>query len=256
MKAVMLGSGKVATAMGLQLAKHIQFVEVFSPNTTHAKTLANKLNSVACSEIEKLTLQADVYILAVKDDALAQLAQQLRLNNKLVIHTSGSAEIDVLSPISSQIGVMYPLQSIAHNFNLNKWKSARICIEASTKEALSTVETLAHFLSTKIHPISSKQRLNLHLAAVFANNFVNHMLYISQNILQENLVNPEMLHTLIRETTENAILFGAKESQTGPAIRHDQKTIEKHIELLNNKDLEKEIYTLLTQSIQQKFNHE
>lgn len=256
MKAVMLGSGKVATAMGLQLAKNIDFVEVYSPNANNAKALANKLNAAVCNKLEELTSQADVYILAVKDDALEVLAQNIRLQNKLVVHTSGSAEMEVLKSISDTIGVLYPLQSIPFNFDSNKWNAVNLCIEASDEQSLSALKKLAALLSPKLHIINSTQRLNLHLAAVFANNFVNHLLHISQKLMHENNVDSTLLQTLIRETIENAIQFGAENSQTGPAIRKDKKTLEKHLQLLENKPLEKELYALLSQSIQKTIKDE
>jgi predicted short-subunit dehydrogenase-like oxidoreductase (DUF2520 family) len=256
MKAAMLGSGKVATAMGLHLAKNIEFVEVFSPNSNNATTLANKLNADVCSKLEELTSQADVYILAVKDDALEALAQKLRLRNKLVVHTSGSAKMEILNPISNSIGVLYPLQSIPSNFDTNKWSAVNLCIEASDEQSLLTLKEIANLLSPNLHIINSTQRLNLHLAAVFANNFVNHLLHITQNLVCENKVDSALLNTLIRETIENAIQFGAEKCQTGPAIRKDKKTLEKHLQLLDNKPLEKEIYALLSQSIQKDIKHE
>jgi predicted short-subunit dehydrogenase-like oxidoreductase (DUF2520 family) len=163
--------------------------------------------------------------------------------------------MDVLKHSANHYGVFYPLQSISSNRKIS-FKHVPICIEASDKSTLSIVEELASIISKNIHVTTSVQRKKLHLAAVIVNNFTNHLYHLAFEYLNKENISPELLYTLMEETTAKAIELNPHEAQTGPAKRKDKETIKAHKELLKkNPDLQN-IYNLLTESIIKTYHHE
>ena len=201
-------------------------------------------------QIEKVTnlsqlRPADLCILAVKDDAIASVSAALPFKNQLVVHTSGNT--DMLS-ISSQNrrGVLYPLQTMSKQTLVN-FSQVPFCLEAENPTDYQLLHHLASLLSTQIYPLSSYQRKILHVAAVFLNNFTNHLVHISQQICQKEQVPFKILEPLLTETFAKLQKIPAYEAQTGPARRNDTATIASHLSLLN--ETEKEIYQIITNSI-------
>jgi predicted short-subunit dehydrogenase-like oxidoreductase (DUF2520 family) len=197
-------------------------------------------------DYQKIT-EADVYIIAVSDDAIAEVAAQLPFNNRLVVHTSGSSDISVLQD-NNKKGVFYPLQTFTKGKAID-FAEIPICIEVQHEEDYQLLEKLGHSISQKVVSITSEQRKSLHVAAVFVCNFVNHMYHMGHEICEKNDIPFEVLHPLIQETAHKIMTLSPEEAQTGPAVRHDSKTIEKHLDFIENTEY-KTIYQLLTQSIQ------
>lgn len=243
-KAVILGGGNVAHHLTNQLLKNttVNLVQVYNRSIAKIKHLEHKI-----SITNKLTelKDADIYIIAVSDNAISELSSKLNLQSKLVVHTSGGAGINELKSNSNK-GVLYPLQSFSKESNLN-FLEIPICIEAETKKDLQLLETLAKSFSNNIYKINSKQRERLHVAAVFVNNFVNHLYHIGNEICNENKIPFEILQPIIQETANKTAVLSPFKAQTGPAKRNDTKTIEKHKAMLTVN--QQEIYTLLTKSI-------
>lgn len=249
MKIVLLGSGRVATQLGQALQKAgEEILQIYSPTEAHASALAKKLNTQAIYAIADLSPVADLYILSVKDDAIHDLASQLHLSGKLVVHTSGSTAMQILEPASDRTGVFYPVQTFSHEKEVD-FGQVPLAIEAHQEADLLLLKQLAEKLSDKVLNINSQQRMLLHISAVFACNFSNHMFAIAQQLLQSQQLDFDLIRPLIAETAAKVQAHLPAEVQTGPAIRKDEITIQKHLELLKDQPQFQEIYRLLSQSI-------
>ncbi|PQJ74587.1 Rossmann-like and DUF2520 domain-containing protein [Polaribacter gangjinensis] len=188
--------------------------------------------------------KSDVTIIAVSDDAVATVSSQI--STDFVVHTSGSVPLSGLKN-NTRKGVFYPLQTFSKDKKVD-YTQVPFCIEATTESDVKLLETLAGFLSKKIYHISSEQRKAIHVAAVFANNFTNHLYKIAHDICDTHQIPFEILHPLINETADKIKVLPPALAQTGPAIRKDAATIKNHLFLLTEK--QQEIYTILTKSIQ------
>ncbi len=245
-KITVIGSGNVAQHL-LKVLEQTPEIELVQAFARHPESLFHLLPKEKITNDYSQLKEVDVYIISVSDNAIAEVSEQLPFKNRLVVHTSGSSDITVLTS-KNRKGVFYPLQTFSKNKDVD-FTEIPICLEAENKADYQTLETLAKSISKKVYSISSEQRKSLHVAAVFVSNFVNHMYVIGNEICTENNVPFEVLQPLIKEVANKIETLSPKEAQTGPALRHDTKTITKHIEFLQNTDYQ-EIYKLLTQSIQ------
>ena len=245
-KVVIIGNGNVAQHLLKVMLKtdEVTIVQVFARNKNNISHLIteNRITS-NYDEIE----EADVYIISVSDNAITEVSSHLPFKDRLVVHTSGTSELSVLDN-KNRKGVFYPLQTFSKS-KVVDFSTIPICLETENESDYKTLEILANLISKKAYAISSEQRKSLHVAAVFVCNFVNHLYQIGNQICNENRVPFEILQPLIIETANKITELSPKEAQTGPALRNDTKTIEKHIEFLQNSNYQ-ELYKLLTQSIQ------
>ncbi len=258
MNITFIGSGNVAThlAQALHGAGH-NILQVWSREYDHAARLAEQ---VCADPIDKLSLlypTAEVYILAVSDDALFDLAMDLRLRDAMVLHTSGSTPLEVLRPISRKCGVIWSPQSFTADSSMN-YADLPFCIEGSTPQVEAQTEALLRSFSQHIYRLDSSQRGYLHLAAVLTNNFCNALNATAQELLQGQNIPFEILHTIIRTTAEKALSADSTtattlwQQQTGPAVRHDDRTLLRHRQLLLDDDALLHLYETLTAWIQKK----
>src|SRR5690606_4897990 len=190
---------------------------------------------------------ADLTIIAVSDDAIKLVSDAIPYQNRLVVHTSGTTSIQILNS-KNRKGVFYPLQTFSKSRTVN-FKNVPLCLETEDENDLKLLKNLAQQMSDKVYEISSEQRKSLHVSAVFVSNFVNHLYAIGNEICKENNIPFDILHPLIQETAGKVALLTPKEAQTGPAIRHDEKTVTAHQDFLTNETF-KNIYKLITESIQ------
>lgn len=215
---------------------------------THLYDALSKVDEVEVSLISSRNLtdipKTDIAIIAVADDAIPEVSSKIK--NSFVVHTSGSVAMDDLKN-STKKGVFYMLQTFSKDKKVD-FSKVPFCLEAENEENLKILYKIADFLGYKTYTISSQQRKVLHVAAVFVNNFTNHMYKIGNDICLENNVPFEILHPLIEETSQKIKELSPKQAQTGPAIRNDKTTIKNHLNLLNEN--RQEIYQLLTNSIQ------
>jgi predicted short-subunit dehydrogenase-like oxidoreductase (DUF2520 family) len=248
MQIVIIGTGNVATVLGMQLknAGHT-IVQVFGRNKTAAATLADKLNASAASAWPAIQRGAAVYLVAISDNALYTLPDVFTLHNELVVHTAGAVSIEVLKPVSRHYGVLYPLQSLRSNKPVVS--SVPLMIDANSSEQLEILQQLAASISDKVMVTNDEQRLKMHLAAVIVNNFVNHMYRAAANWCQQQQLDFSALLPLIQETAARIQNAAPVDMQTGPAIRKDTATIEKHLQLLNGEPALKSLYQFMTQQI-------
>ena len=231
-------------------------VEVYGRQPEKAQTLANRLNQTQIkTDLNFSGSAAGLFILAVSDDAIAEVAQQIKLPKGVaVVHTSGGQPMQLLENApTQQIGVFYPLQTFSQQRAVD-FQRIPICVEASSSEALEELTKLAKRISSKVQAIDSEQRAVLHVAAVFANNFTNHLLQMSEQLLHDCQLDATLLHPLIQETVAKALKISPAQAQTGPARRSDEKTIDHHLKYLRAYDpAYAKIYQMLTQHIQSIF---
>ncbi|CAM1348513.1 Rossmann-like and DUF2520 domain-containing protein [Tenacibaculum ascidiaceicola] len=245
-KVAIIGGGNVATHLANAFSKtdEVSLVQVYARNieqVEHLKEVTSITNSI------ELLTKADVYIIAVSDDAIGDVSRKIEQKNGLVVHTSGSVAMQSLKNTGRK-GIFYLLQSFSKDKKVD-FNKIPFCLEAENEEDLQLLETLAKTIGKKIYRINSEQRKRLHVAAVFVNNFTNHMYKIGADICNEHQVPFEVLLPLIQETAQKITELSPDAAQTGPAKRNDQKTIQDHLALLNAE--QQEIYKLITKSIQQ-----
>ena len=248
-KIVILGAGRLAVNLSMAIHKKgYDIAEVCNRTERKGKSLAGKLKTRYIPEPEMITPDADLYILAVSDSAIPLFLERLKTGNRLIIHTSGSVKMDILQGVSANFGVIYPPQTFTSN-RLLSFRSIPLCIEANSGKNLDILRSFADSLSEKVYTINSDQRRLLHLSAVFASNFTNFMVAISQELVLENGMDFGILEPIIRQTAGNASSGDVFKLQTGPAVREDRETIREHLKLLTNHPDYKEIYDLITRNI-------
>ncbi|NNK73102.1 MAG: DUF2520 domain-containing protein [Flavobacteriaceae bacterium] len=246
---VVIGFGNVGRHLceAFQKANGVTLVQIYNRSEI---LLPESLQSVDITHSISDLAMADVYLIAVPDDIIPEIANTLPKSDTLVVHTSGGVSMNKLSSQKHR-GVFYPLQSFS-KIGIPDVKSIPVCIEADRKSDLKLLRKLGDSISEKVVEITSEERSRLHLSAVFVNNFVNHLYHISETLLEEADLDFELLKPLIRETATKIEAMPASEAQTGPALRGDTKTLEKHLHLLKNSPY-KEIYERLTLSIQETY---
>lgn len=250
MDIVCIGSGNVATHLAKAFkASGARIVQVYSAQLLNADLLAQETSAQAIADLSALNREADLYLIAVKDDAITTVAHALSGVNGMVVHTSGATPMSILSDAGIQhYGVFYPLQTFSKSRDLN-FANVPLCLEAKDADDLDVLKSLAETLSPLVYEIDGGQRKILHLAAVFACNFVNHLYHLGGEILAEHQMDFEMLRPLIMETAEKVQAALPIQVQTGPAVRDDQETMKRHVSLLENRTDLQEIYKFLSKSI-------
>jgi predicted short-subunit dehydrogenase-like oxidoreductase (DUF2520 family) len=249
LRVVLIGTGNISKFL-FDVFRPIEGVEVVQVAGRNPVALEYFKESASVTTNFSDLVQADIYILAVSDEAIRTVSHQLGIKNGLLVHTAGSISLEVL-PQTLRRGVFYPLQTLS-GIIPEKIREIPFCIEASSEADYVLLGDLAHCITNKVERVSSEQRRQLHLAAVFANNFSNHMYWLSSEICSDHGVSFDLLRPLIRETCEKIMQLSPFEAQTGPARRGDQKIIREHINMLENQHL-KEIYTILSKSIERTY---
>ena len=253
MKIVILGSGNVATQIALALAKAWEKVlQIYSRQLINAKELAVQVNATATDNLKDINAFADVYLISIKDDAIGSVLEYLKDAKGIIAHTSGSTSIGIFSDEIENYGVFYPLQTFSKE-RLISFSVIAICIEANNEFNTNVLSNLASKLSNKICRINSVQRKRLHLAAVFAGNFSNHLYTIAADILAEDKLDFDLMRPLILETAQTVMENLPTDMQTGPAVRRDEKTIKDHLELLKDSPKFLGVYETMSESIKLKY---
>lgn len=240
-----LGSGKVAHHLigNILESDQLTLQQIYARNTNSVTDLVSENRVV--NDIKALK-PADIFIIAVSDISIEEVSSQIQIPNQFVVHTSGTIPMSAIQ--QERKGVMYLLQSFSKDKELD-FSSIPFCIEANHQEDFQLLEKIAVSFSERVYKISSEQRKAIHLAAVFVNNFSNHMFTMGEDICKEYQVPFEILKPLILETAHKIMHLSPFEAQTGPASRGDQNTINQHLEMLTD-PTKKEIYQLITKSIQ------
>lgn len=245
-KVVLLGAGNVATHLykALHSTNNVMVKQWYNRSLKTLQMYKNEVNLT--DDISHLT-NADIYLLAVSDDAIADLSKKLPFENRLVVHTSGSVNIHDLDK-KNRRGVFYPLQTFSKEAVM-EFANVPVCIEVLEKSDYHILKEIAEGIGSPVQKINGDQRAALHLAAVFVNNFTNQLYRVAHEITEHESVDFNLLKPLIAETAKKIETLSPFMAQTGPAKRHDKKTIKRHLKQLEKKD-HKAIYELLTTSIQ------
>lgn len=248
MKIALIGSGNVATVLGrLMVSKQHTILQVISRDIQHAHTLAQEFGANFTDFSGKPDLSADIFILAVADQALEHLFTQQEMGNKLVLHTAGSASIEVLKKMSNNYGVLYPLQSLRKEMNLIP--PIPFLIDGNTEDVTLFIEAFANSISNDVRRVGDEERLKLHAAAVVVSNFTNHLYAIAEEFCEKENIDFGMLKPLILETAYRVQSISPSRVQTGPAVRKDIITMDKHLRILAAHPKLRTMYLRLTDSI-------
>lgn len=252
--AVIIGAGNLATQLAMAFdEKGINIRQVYSRTPVKAMELAQKVKARSTSELSQVVNGADIYVIAVKDSAIEEVLKGLPIDKaSLVVHTAGSIPMNILNGFTHRYGVFYPLQTFSVTRKAN-FSDIPLCLEASETEVFTKLKTLAYRISSSVQAISSEERKRLHLAAVFVNNFVNHMYAIGSGILEQSNLDFQLLKPLIRETAKKIESMHPFDAQTGPAKRMDQLVIGNHLNMLEGQPEWQKIYSFVTESI---YEHE
>ena len=246
-----IGSGNVAwhLAPELENAGH-NVSEIFSRNPKNAKALQKRLyNAEINPGLDFSDSSAEIFILAVSDDAIEEIAREIVLpDGAAIVHTSGGQSISKLGyTATGHFGVFYPLQTFTKGKRIS-FEDIPILIEAEDKHTARVLTNLGKSISKKVFEVGSKDRLAIHVSAVFACNFSNTMFGIAQDILKIQGFGFDLLKPLIAETINKSLELGPKQAQTGPAARGDLETLDRHMDFLNGSEY-RELYQLITEKI-------
>jgi len=253
MKIVFIGSGRIAWHLGKRLkSKGLPIAQVISRTAENAENLADILRTTWSDQFADVLTDADWIIVAVRDDAIESVSESLSpyVEDALVTHTSGGTAGDVLAPFFKNYGVFYPLQS----FSLEHtpiWSKIPFCVDANSDESLLFLKKMAKTIGNLVYQVTDEQRAQLHVAAVFANNFANRCFAIAEALLDEQDLPFELLHPLMEETLAKALQDSPSRMQTGPAMRGDLDTVQRHLDLLKQHPEWVEIYRGLSGDINQ-----
>lgn len=246
-----VGSGNVATHLALAFkAAGCEVRQVLSRSMDHAQLLARRVDARPLCRPEDLATDSDVYLLAVNDDALYNLALDLRLPDALVVHTSGSTPLAVLRPVSRHCGVLWSPQTFVRDIAMD-YSTLPICIEGNSQPDTDTLERLALKVSPRVFHLNFDQRQRAHLAAVMVSNFVNAINAAAQEYMQGGDLDFGMLRPLAEQTLRKWDYGNLRLQQTGPAIRHDEKTLNAHRRRLASDPQLLKLYDTLTEFIQE-----
>lgn len=240
-----IGSGNVAQHLIVAFSKttDIELVQVFArkdaavAHLTSPDKIYTNFNDI---------IAADLFIIAITDDAITEVSAAIPFSDELVVHTSGSVSIEAIDN-KNRPGVFYPLQTFSKSKEVD-FKTIPICIETKNEKDFQILEKVAKSISNTVYKINSEQRKALHIAAVFVCNFVNHLYQIGNNICIENDLPFDILKPLIQETANKILTLSPNQAQTGPAKRKDTQTINANLSFLSDEN-QKEIYKMLTKSI-------
>lgn len=252
LKVDFIGAGNLAWNLAPALENAGASVRyIYSRNPDNAKKLANKLYEGQVKEdLDFSECNSDVVIIAVSDDVIEEVAKEVVVDEGVILaHTSGSIPLNALAYTSTpNIGVFYPLQTFTKIKTVD-FDSIPFLIEGETTHTIKVLSSLASLVSSQVKEISSKQRQQIHLSAVFASNFTNWMLTLSENILNEANLDFNIVHALIAQSINNAIQLGPENAQTGPAKRCDFEVLDTHIEMLTEKPEMQNLYKIVSQQI-------
>lgn len=250
-KLCFIGCGNLATQLASAFAPCATILQLYSRTEASAKALAEKVGAPYTTDIKALTRDADIYICALKDSAFDEVLSKGDFKNKLLVHTAGSMPMSVLASYTGRYGVIYPLQTFSKNKTVD-FAEIPLFIEACDGQTLDYLHSVANLISGKVYCVNSEVRGKLHLSAVFASNFSNHMYALAYELLNGSGLPFEVLLPLIDETARKVHSLPPKEAQTGPAVRYDTNVIDKHLKMLADDPQLADIYKLISTDIHER----
>jgi len=248
MKVVILGSGNVGTVLCKLIAKsENELVQVVSRTPEHARDLASRFNTRAGALSDSQFEDADLYVVALTDAALDSIEKVSGLKNRFVVHTAGSVPMGVLKGVAASYGILYPLQSLTKSYD--EIPEIPFLVEGNNKETQHRITEFVRSLSCDVINVTEHERMFYHIAAVFAANFTNHMYALAEEICKKEKLDFGVLLPLISEVSSRIRTTSPYDLQTGPAIRDDILTLNKHIQSLSAFPDAKYLYLKLSESI-------
>lgn len=252
-----IGEGNVAyhLAKGFAVKTDFNKIKVLSRNQSKSGLFNSISNKISTGSLDEFDSQCPLTIIAISDDAIPHFVASIVSYQNLIVHTAGSVSTEVFEQSGfKNYGSFYPLQTFSLNKDLD-WNQIPIFINANNPESLILLETVAKSMSLNVNAVNDEQRLSIHIAAVLVNNFVNELYNLSDQWLSDHNLDFNLLIPLIQETVDKVKQISPFDAQTGPALRNDVKVLDKHLEQLSGKPQIKEIYKLLTASIQKSHNN-
>ena len=249
MKVVIIGSGNVATVMGGRIvAAGHDLRQVVARREEAAALLATSWGCAYTTRWEAIDRDAEIYIISLSDRALAQLDTVLSLPGRLVVHTAGAVPASALLGISARSGVLYPLQSLRKE--IRPFPEFPLLIDANQPADLPLIGDFARTIAGQVEQADDATRLKLHVAAIFANNFTNFLYTVAADFCQKEQLDFSLLLPLIRETALRLEHAAPRDVQTGPAIRGDRETMDRHLKILDKYSDMSVLYRLLSDQIE------
>lgn len=246
MKVTLIGAGNVATHIALRLKEKKLTVEcIYNRTFENAQILADKTGAKAAQNKSDIP-QSDLYICSVKDDSITDALNGIDFGDGVLVHTAGSVDMNILRNFTSNIGVIYPMQTFSKGKTVD-WDKVPLFIEANNKDSLSKIKSFASILSTNITEATSEQRKIIHISSVFVCNFTNHIYAVAYRFMRNNGLEFKTLYPLIDETVSKIKVMEPAKAQTGPALRNDKKVMQMQQDMLSGYDLE--IYKTISKAI-------
>lgn len=247
--AVLIGAGNVGWHLGLALHERgIRVLQVISKSRTSCKELAGLIHAEYTTSLQQLQTEAGIILIAVPDSQLVEVIGQCDFRDTLVVHTAGSMPMEVFKGRAVNYGVLYPLMTFTRNKPVD-FASVPLLVEASSARNKNRLNSLARCLSGEVRTVTSEQRRYVHLGAVMACNFSNHMYALAESLFAREGIPFDLLKPLIRETAEKIQLLSPRDAQTGPAFRYDTRTLKEHLKMLAGDPRTAEIYRHISKSI-------
>ncbi|HYK48047.1 MAG TPA: DUF2520 domain-containing protein [Parafilimonas sp.] len=248
MKITIVGAGNVGTVLGRVLKEKGHSInEVFSRKHFHAITLADELQARVCHDLKQINTESDLYIVAISDDAVGTISASLQLEKQIILHTSGSIPIQYLKNVSENYGVLYPLQSLRKE--THDIPSMPFLVDGNNKDTLQQITNLAISISPQVIVANDETRFHYHLTAVIVSNFTNHLYALGKQYADQNEIDFKLLMPLIEEIVRRLYHYEPAKMQTGPAVRGDKNTIDKHLALLEQFPQLRDVYAVMSESI-------
>ncbi len=245
-----IGLGNVGWHLALALTQAgYEIKNIVSRNTEHVSAPGDIPDTTVISDISQVKDDPDLYLITVQDLEIASLATYLKDSESIIAHTSGGIDMSVFSGRSNAYGVFYPLQTFTKGTDMT-YADIPFLLEADTEDTLNALKNVAEKISGKYRCVGAEVRVRLHLAAVFACNFSNHMVTIAEYLLKKENLDLELIQPLMKQTLKKLDSLSPKEAQTGPAIRNDIHTMNKHLELLADESGFEDLYKAISKSIQ------
>lgn len=250
-----IGSGNVATHLALELYRwHYNIWCIGGRDITKASDLAFQMRCLATSNISDL-MPAELTIIAVSDNAIEEVVSKLyvgcKMRREIVVHTSGATPMSVLDRFPRH-GVLYPCMTFTKGDDLDMWRCPFL-VEACNKSTYNAIARVAKNIGHSAKPCDSEGRRRVHLAAVLASNFTNHMMLKAEQVLKEAKLPLSILQPLVWQTIEKAFKMPPFDAQTGPARRNDTATMERHREIIGDDERLREIYDAVSRSIMETY---
>ena len=252
MVVTIIGSGNVASVLGMDLLKKGHKInQVYSRHYFNALQLATELKAEAIADLSFLNEGADIYMIAVSDDALPEITEKLALKNKLVIHTAGSISKEVLNKVSTNYGVVWPMKMIRKS--MTTLGPLTMVVDGSSEPVIQQLEKFAYVFSSTVTRAEDTVRIKMHMLAAITANFTNHLYHLAADYCKAENIDFRVFYPIIEETAQRIQGKNPGTLQAGPAFRGDWPTIEKHLALLANYPETKKLYKTLSESIQFSF---